>query len=141
MRTLLKTTFYEKWLKLLIYIYFFIQRLYRASCPPCLDNFVCGIGRPEVLFFVAELYSVGGFGGGKVLLDIRKTFLVRRTVQKQNGLISVFFTCHSSFLKCLTLFPTYPKSYLPFKAQPKLSFLCKLFLITQILSIPFNSFC
>ena len=40
---------------------------------------------------MAELHTMSGFGERKFLLDRRKTFLVRRTAQKQNGLVFLFF--------------------------------------------------
>lgn len=41
--------------------------------------------------FLAEPHSIGGLKGRKCQLDILNKFLVERTVQKQNELISLIF--------------------------------------------------
>lgn len=126
-----KTISYEKWLKLLIIS--LVWRLYEVSWPLHLDHWVCGMKDLRFFIFLAEPHPIGGFKGRKCQLDILNKFLVERTVQKQNELISLFFTCVTPNMSSPHLPPPPPatnnlsKSYLSFKTYPMPSSLHKLF--------------
>lgn len=61
---------------------------------------VCGMKDLRFFIFLAEPYPMGEFKGRKCQLDMLNRFLVKRTVQEQNELISLFFLL-VSLLKCL----------------------------------------
>lgn len=98
---------------------------------------VCGMKDLRFFIFLAEPHPIGGFNGRKCQLDILNKFLVERTVQKQNELISLFFTCvtpnMSSPLPIINQNPIYLSRLIP-SLHPSINSS----LTTQIVLIPFN---